>query len=325
MFKRFLKALAVGLTALAIVTPVGAMVGALAGAPGPSWLFSKSDGPTTFHSGGNTWEDRFDHGLTKANLGAGYQTFKIGQAVQADHWRHANHWMVDVESGGGYNAGFLRPDRSFTFQDGKLVFEAVVAAGLEEYGTSIWPELVVTTASAPTFPRRDRLYAYEDFAGHYSLGCRLQSDGTTTCAMYDNSDRGQTNGGRIWEISWFQDGGATEHWGGGKWMGGFRTCAAGTDADTVCRDRFRLEIGADSVDIFVNGTLYMHHKGLDIPAGFLSSPVYTYAADVVNGRAAGTQVRFHWDDVLVNGGGVVARPTPTPSPTPSPTATPCGA
>src|SRR5688572_30114812 len=70
-------------------TPLGALPPAK-----PIWCAPASDGPTTFVDGNNTWLDEFDHGLSNAGIGAGYQVFDhAGASIdQSQHFRHNNHW-----------------------------------------------------------------------------------------------------------------------------------------------------------------------------------------------------------------------------------------
>jgi hypothetical protein len=211
--------------------------------------------------------------------------------------------MVDVrgrdaagaESNWGGTA--MRPDRSFRYVNGKLVVEADVAAGIEEYAGVAWPELVVTTAPAPT-TWVDPLYTYGQFKGHWSVGCRLQ-DRVPICALHDQD-------GRRWEIAfWIPDGAQVE--GGGPFPSGgprdqaWRVCQ-GTDPDTNCRDRFRLELTRDTLTLYVNGVNYFAVSQL--PPGktmeaLVNADVYAYFGSWTYRPDADT-VRFHWGHLAVN-------------------------
>ena len=149
----------------------------------PEWCFAHQSGPGTAVSGTNSWVDEFEHGLSHAGIGPDYKAydwpqFMVGASLnQTIHWRHNNHWMVDVQgrdadgSEPPYNRGgaLVRPDRSFRFENGKLIVEAVLAedgnAGLN--GDS-WPEFVITTSPAPANPGRknESAYAYGQFPFH---------------------------------------------------------------------------------------------------------------------------------------------------------------
>lgn len=297
-------------------------IGAIAGQPKPIWCQQRSSGTSTFTSGGNSWVDQFEHGLSFGDIGVGYRTFNsLGGILKADHWRHASHWMVDIAPSSSTAVGgvMMRPDRSFRWENGVLVIEAVVAAGISEYGGQAWPELVVTTASGPTQARRDALYAYEQFAGHYSLGCRLQASREPICAMYNNSTGGVGQGARTFEISFFQHEGATVT--GGTAQPAWRVCQA-VDADTNCRDHFRWEIRKDTLTLYVNGTKYMEHRGLpadhQIPDAFMNSDVYVYFADWIF-KAPAQTVRFHWDTLAVNASAPLSTPPPAATPGSAPT------
>jgi hypothetical protein len=314
---------AVGLTATALVSVAAAQgtncwtsdtpLGALPPAK-PIWCIPATDGPTTFVQHDNSWLDEFDHGLSNATIGPGYLVFDgSGASIdQSQHFRHNNHWMVDVsgqdaDGPGPWNFGgaTMRPDRGFRFIDGKLVVEIDVAAGISEYGGSAWPEIVVTTAASPTpSPSRDSTYNYDFFARDWTIGCRLEPQRAVVCALFDDSGRGSGAGGRRIEISSHQHEGAAVFGGGpfGYQAGAWRLCRD-TDPDLECRDRFRLEFTRDSVSIFVNGALYQQHQGLpadkQLPDALLNGDVYVYFGSWIYKPDAAT-VRFHWDRVAIN-------------------------
>ena len=287
-------------------TPIGALPPAV-----PIWCeVPGPDGPSTFVRTSNGWLDDFEHGLSNAPIGTGYLTFAFGGTPLQQHFRHADHWMQDLDLAqrGGTT---LRPEPAFRFQDGKLVIEADVAAGIQAYGSGIWPEITVTTAAQPTGARRDALYAYDHFPGHHTLGCRLQSDRIVICALFDDSTRGISEGGRIWEMSFFQPVG-TQNTGGGPWGEGaaaWRVCKGG-DPDLKCRDRFRLELTPSSLVLHVNGIPYFSQRNIPtLPQALLERPLYTYFSGVATVARAGV-ARFHWDRVAVN----VGADGPPPSP-----------
>lgn len=295
-------------------TPVGALPPAV-----PIWcLPAGANGADTLHQGPNSWRDDFDHGLTNAPIGPGYLEFALGATARFAHFRHANHWMQDVAADrkGGT---VLRPNRTFQFENGKLTIETDFAAGMQNYGAGIWGEIVITTAPNPTGERRDALYAYDYFPGHYTLGCRLQTDRIVVCSLFNNTRLG-ISGGRIWEMSFFQQVGRTSE-GGGPWGEGdrkFRVCY-NTDPDVNCRDRFRLELTRDSLALYVNGYRYFAQTGLpQLPAALTNGPVYTYFAGVVAGTLPGDRtVRFHWDRVAVGDASADDGSSPAPVPPPA--------
>jgi hypothetical protein len=308
-------------------TPSGALPPAL-----PIWCAPLATGASTVGDGSNSWVDDFNHNLSNAEIGDGYKVFdNQGASVyRTEHFRHNDHWMVDVsgvdgDGPGPWNFGgaALRPDRSFKFQDGKLVVEADAAAGIDEYGGSAWPEIVVTTAPAPS-GLVDESYAYGMFKGYWTVGCRLQSSRQPICAMYDDTGRSSGAGGRRFEISFFQHEGAAQVFGGGPFSPetdkAWRVCHQ-TDPDLNCRDRFRLELSRDTVTLFVNGTKYMEHRGLpadkQLPDALLQGDVYVYFASWIN-KPEAPVTRFHWDRLAVNpsaSGDVVAASDPADAPT----------
>lgn len=314
-------------------TPLGAVAPAL-----PIWCSGPlASGPSSAIIGANTWADDWDVHLSNATLGPNYQAFALGSINQSMLFRHNDHWMVDVNgldrspADGPHNRGgvVVRPSAAFHFLDGQLAVEVDAAAGIADYATDAWPEIIVTTAPSPSqTPRATSggLYAYDYFPGAFTVGCRLQSDRSPICALYDNTSNGPASGGRVWELSFFQCGnhytdacatkvgGSTVSGQGGPW----RVCR-GTDPDLDCRDRFRWEITSDQLTLYVNGALYMQHSGFrpgfELPSIFLSSEVYVYFANWISSPSADT-VRFHWDHLAIN-----LPPTPVVLPTAQPRAT----
>jgi hypothetical protein len=279
--------------------PTASPVGAIAGQPAPVFCSLIGTQIDTSSHGTNTWLDDFNHGQSFAHISPAYETYALGGDCRAIHWAHAEHWMVDYVSD-GCRGVMMRPAQSFEFVDGVLVVETDVAAGYEPYGGAVWPEIVVSTSPAPTSRLINGLYAYSEFTGFYSVGCRLQSSRRPVCAMYGPEDDAEGPPDRNAEVSFFQHEGATAT-GGGEWMGGWRACNAG-DPDTNCRDRFRWELTKDTWTLYVNGVLYMRHEGLQasaqIPDAFLNSDVYVYLAGW--GSHSAETVRFHYDRVAVN-------------------------
>ena len=281
--------------------------------------------PATFTQGANSWVDEFNHDASMADMGTGYQIFDALQVARTGHFRHNEHWMVDMWApNNGFGSAMMRPDRSFRFENGKLVVEAVVAAGVADYATAdAWPEIVVTTSSSPFGANRkagptpatstgDALYAYGHFGGYDAVGIRLHANRRPIEAYYDNSGIG-FQCGRVWELSWFQNGDAgcnptvtADIYGGGEWVQGgsaWRTCQ-GTDPDTNCRDLFRWELTKTQITLYVNGVKYMQHTAGAgqrlVPDSFLNGDVYVYFADTVYQPPADRVVRFHWDALRVN-------------------------
>lgn len=309
------------------VTPVAALPPARA-----TWCSpTNTTGNPTFLSGQNSWVDTFDHGLTNASMGPGYVLFnEIGDLGRVQQFRTQDHWMVDVAPtyGGASGWGFaaMRPDRSFTFQNGALVVEAAVAAGVQDYIDTIWPEIVVATAPAPT-SSIDDLYLYGQFGGAYAFGCRLDPERYAICDL--KNDQPNTpqddHASQTYQVSRsLCPAGATCSGGYGASQAAWNSCAS-TDPDSNCRDLFRLELRATSFKLYVNGVLNLEASGLPaLPSAMLGGPVYTYFGQTLFFSSAQV-VRFHWDRVAVNAaGGAAPSPTPTPTstPSPSPSATP---
>lgn len=350
--------------------PSGTPIGALSGQPSPTWCYTDltTNVPDTHNASTNSWLDDFEHGVSFGEFKdgqGGYRVFdKQGGVNKSQHWRHGNHWMVDIAPKSQSTPAdwtilggtMMRPDQSFRFENGKLVVEADVAAGIEAYGCQacIWPELVVTNAPSPTSAVLDELYTYGQFGGYWSFGCRLGggTSRTTTCALYAPTKQNfsgnnyfGTDGGRVFEMSFFQQVGAQTYDAqfDPQYKDYWRICAS-VDADTNCRDRFRMELTKTSVTLYVNGAKYFEQKNMpsniQFPDEFINNPVYFYGGSWLAVQTSDA-VRFHWDRMAVNpkdlagnllppsgvpclSGMVVTYPgqCPNGSPTPAPTLVP---
>lgn len=295
--------------------PTDLPIGAIAGQPAPVFCRIVNLGPDTSTPSANGWQDEFEHKLTFANFeDTTYHLFETLGVHQTIHWRHANHWMVDLapdsqaqaQANNAVGGAMLRADRTFRFQEGILRVDTEYAAGHPDYGANAWGEMIITTGDHPVYngnpngevPRRDLLYGYDMFPNHWTLGCRFQADSHTTCALMKNNAQGPNDGGRRWEISFFQIEGETST-GGFSDGSYYRFCQAG-DPDMECRDRFRLELTRTSLTIYANGSLYFAQTGLPpLPDELVNGNLYIYLASIVNLPAADT-VRFHWDHFTVN-------------------------
>lgn len=291
--------------------PSATAVGALPEQPAPVFCSISNSGPGTALAGTNTWLDDFNHGLSFADFTTtAYNLYEAqGDIHKSIQWRHADHWMVDlvpnsegVVEDGATGGALLQPQQAFRFSDGKLIVEADYAAGIEAYGQNTWGEIVVSNGSQPSgFREGGSLYGYDLFPGDWTLGCRLQADRTMICSLMDNTERGSLQGGRVWEMSFFQQVGTTNY-GGGSWVSDgqyFRLCGDG-DPDSNCRDRFRLELTETSVTVYVNGLKYFEQTGIPpLPQQLLAGDVYVYLASMTS-RSSAETLRYHWDRVAVN-------------------------
>jgi hypothetical protein len=302
--------------------PSATAIGALPGQPAPVFCSIVNTGAGTSISGLNSWKDEFNHGLNFANFdNTNYRIFDTIGVHKTIHWRHANHWMVDLSPADQTNAGsrgngggLLSPDRTFKFENGKFIVETDYAAGIEGYNRGIdsaWGEIVVTTGDTPVVngltARADRLYGYDMFPNHWTLGCRFQAEGVTICSLMNNTTLGSTNGGRTWEMSFFQQVGNTTM-GGYSDGSHFRFCK-NTDPDMNCRDRFRLELTETSLTIYANGVKFFEQTGIPaLPEEFVNGNLHVYLGSINVGNIGDT-VRYHWGPMSVN-------PTSAPSAAP---------
>lgn len=281
----------------------------------PVWCYALGPMPITRQSGPNSWLDEFDTKINMGRLQDRDMNYRLFGNVEHHGSRTSavfinnDHWMVDTADGS--NGGvLLRPDRSFRFDQERMIIEADVAAAIPEYGDSASVEMIVTTAPEPTGKVVDLQYGYGAFGGHWTFGCRFQADRQMTCSLFNSSGSPGDPGvfgnelGRVWQMLPFQDVGRVNN--GGRFDPGleqsFRICGM-NQLDLLCRDRFRLELVKDSVKIFVNGRLYFEQSGIDpryqIPDEFLSSNVYVYFSSWVN-RPLESAYRFHWDRLAIN-------------------------
>jgi hypothetical protein len=305
--------------------------GTLAGQPNAIWCYTDySDGPSTAVKGNNTWVDDFNHGLSFGKFDTtNYTDFpETGSLCKSQIFRHANHWMRDIagsdQGGDGscawrFGAAMIRPNATFTAENGKLVIEADVATRVAAYGGNLfWPEVVITTADRPTSIRSNGTYVYEAFPGHWTLGCRLQNDGGFTCALLDNTNGGDSTA-RVTELSHFQCGNVaganySANYQCHSIYGGLpanlpadvrqysRDCA-NLDPDVNCRDRWRWEITNNKLTWFANGVKYMEHTNFDPGAraafdNLLTRPVYVYFGEFL--YKLDKPARMHWDRIAIN-------------------------
>ena len=140
------------------------------------------------------------------------------------------------------------------------------------------------------------------FPSSYTLGCRLQADRHVICSLMDNTERGSTTGGRVWEMSFFQQEGRESEGGYPTEESDYywRVCAANNQPDSDCRDRFRLELEWDSLTMYVNGYKYFSQTGIrPLPDELFNGSFYVYFASLV-GQPNDRVVRFHWDRLAIN-------------------------
>lgn len=310
--------------------PTALPIGAVDGNPPPVFCSIAGTPPQTAISSSNSWTDNFDQSLSFTNLSPSYLQWEFGALNQTIQWQHANHWMVDInttgpggEGDGGWDVGgvTMRPNRSFTFEprtwtsnhwgisnvtEPMVVVETDFAAGVVDYGGGAWGEIVITTGDAQqqTCSNTGCIYAYDHFPNNYTAGCRLHVDGFTCAGFYG----GTSNNARQWEVSHFQNEGSAGLGQCGTYRAssttlgnvcgpiGMRLCV-GTNPDTACRDKIRMELSKTRLAVYVNGMLHGEWSlaGKPLPAAFTNSPVYVYLGSVDHKSGETETIRYHWD------------------------------
>lgn len=297
----------------------------------PIWCYRVAAMPVTRVNGENSWADEFNTSIEMGRLNDGDMGYRIFNDIEHSGARktrmfiNQDHWMVDM-AGGSNGGALLRPDRSFRFEQDRLVVEADVAAGIPEYEDATAVEIDITTAPAPTGKIVDLQYGYGLFGGHATFGCRFQADREMTCSLFDASGApGEAKAfgnelGRVWQMLPFQHVGTASSGGNAAGENGrfYRACDR-NEMDIFCRDRFRVELAKDAVRVFVNGHLYFEQSGLlpqyQLPAAFLDAPVYVYFVTWTN-RPLQPAYRVHWDRIAINprdSSGAFAKPSASPS------------
>lgn len=271
------------------------------------WCYNQPPAiPPTAAIGSNDWVDDFDNNgqsiLQFNDHDMGYRVFDVfngpTNGFARGYFVNVNHWMIDFAdiSPDHLSGGVLvSPDKSFRFENGKLVVEADAAAGSDGMGgANLFYEIDLSPAAAPTGSTVDGLYGYGAFGYVGGMGCRLERNdqgGNFVCAMYDNSGRatdgrcvgpqvcsgGEAPGsfgqsGRRWETQGVGTARTASSVQGGypEWpipgtnmrlSDVWRQCAT-NELDLHCRDRFRMEVTKDSIHLFVNGYQAMLIDGL---------------------------------------------------------------
>lgn len=333
---------ALGVGALIVVTTYAAIcngvvpLGAIAPAV-PEWCQAPLPaGIDTHVESANAWVDNFNHGQSHAGLNSSYARGKAnGGAIDVLHFQHNNHWMADIQGDNGQyptmGAAWMRPDRTFNLENGKLVIEFEFAGPIA--GTrnapgigDTWPEFTLTSDPSPANLRQNGTYLYETFAGSWTFGCRMQQSKHPICALYEPQDGPPAFPYRRWEIN--QNGGdVISEINGGDHVGtgdaidqAWKGCTSVQDPDTLCRNFHRIEITSTTIKFFINGvpgySAVLKNNEL---GNVLNNPFYVYFGDFAYQIEQNVVVRFHWDHLAIN---PEALGSPTPTPTVTPTSTP---
>jgi hypothetical protein len=133
-------------------------------------------------------------------------------------------------------------------------------------------ELIVTNAPTPTSRRRDALFAVESFANHRTFGCRLLSDATVVCALYDASDGQAVGGGRVAQWSWFERAGSTVV--GAAPNGSIAGCSP---KQPICELIIRVTFSKDAFDVTLNKSSVLKVTAIPRSVKMPTGTVYTFA------------------------------------------------
>jgi len=219
----------------------------------------------------NSWRDDFagaphsampDDYVVFEAIRYAMKSYGASTIVRTKHFAHNGHWMVDLQSvgnppdtyegdlrdlatGTNFGGAAMRPRPAFSAADGRLVIEADVSATMAAYNNMAWPEIVITTAPAPTGRESDAIHAVGVFGGAWTFGCRLEPSRRAACELRDPAGETLATAQSQPEIA------------------AWRTCALDAP-DAACRDRFRLELGSRGGSLSVNGTVLRFDERLPV-------------------------------------------------------------
>src|SRR5262249_14239257 len=117
--------------------------------------------------------DKFNNNGQLGRLLDGDYGYHVYEGIQdpslSAHFLDHNHFMADLAKQGGMQGTAISPRHPFFFENGKLVIEADVNAGVGGFhdsnnGDIAWAEVAISTSPAPT-GITDGLYLYGHFQG----------------------------------------------------------------------------------------------------------------------------------------------------------------
>jgi hypothetical protein len=285
---------------------------------GPIWCFPlNAPGAPSRVTGANDWVDDFSTVTQMGRFEDGDYDYRVFPNVQnggtnfrSQHFTNNQHWMDD-NAGGGQGGTMIRPNRSFKFENGKLVVEQDVAANISGYSGDAWVEIEITNQPAPTGVTWDNLYGYGQFGApnSWTFGCRITNP---ICSMESPNNYPPSTGTRancfetaphrVMELSFFEQCGSV-HSGGVEEQHARSCSSASQQPDMMCRDRFRMELTKSGLKYYVNGFLYFEDSNWpaarQISDAALAGDWYVYAADWQDTHPS-PLYRFHWDHFAVN-------------------------
>lgn len=279
-------------------------VGAVGGEASAIWCYEQlSKEITTYKETANSFIDTFKTGIAFTNCCGGYSIFQNNQSdSKAVYWRQNNNWYVDTQG----KSTLIRPNKSFTFENGKLIVETTMSSSMPGYTEKNLSEIVITSAETTTNTNQNT-YAINAFPAYWTVGCRIVgSSQRIVCSLLNDKKNGNTI---LYEKTV-----PPSVTGKAAW----KQCKT-NESFSNCENTYRFELSRTSLVIFVNDIRYGQLTNLSpLPEALLKGKVYVYFA-TTNLTNSEKTYRYHWGSIAINPVSVTPTKkssltiTPTPS------------